>query len=292
MFADAVAQAQKFTFPVLASSRHWNGDVKAGAAAFVVLNTDGWIATAAHIFQTGLQAERDAPEVAALQAKIAAVRADATLRPGFADREVKKLHGTANREWITRHSYWWARDGVTIRDISTLVDADLAIGRLDPVPSDMVAKCPTIKNPSVNMDAGRSLCRLGFPFSQPKVSYDETKDAFELDANWSFFPLDGIFTRTVRTGANTPGGTPISYVETSSAGLRGQSGGPVFDVQGRIWGIQSKTIHIPLGFNPEIEVGGRKVTEHQFINLGWAVHSETLTAVLNELGVGHKLSTD
>jgi Trypsin-like peptidase domain len=292
IFADAVALATRFTYPVVVSYRRWNGAIEAGVAAFVVLNRDGWIVTAAHIFEPGLQVEKDGPKVAALKDQIAAVRADATLRPGFAAREVKRIEATADRTWITNHSYWWSTDGITVRDVTLLTTADIAVARLGSVPANMVAVTPTIKNPAVNMEPGRSLCRLGFPFAMAKTTYDEASDSFNLDARISFFPNDGIFTRTITTTQHTPAGAAIQFVETSTPGLKGQSGGPLFDVNGRVWGIQSSTTTIPLGFNPEIDVGGRKITEHQFISLGRAVHPSTLCAVLNELGVSFEMSAD
>lgn len=69
-------------------------------------------------------------------------------------------------------------------------------------------------------------------------------------------------------------------IETSSPGLRGQSGGPVYDREGRVWGIQSRTIHIPLGFDPTIIIDGVSTVEHQFLNLGIATHARTVLLFL------------
>ena len=49
MFADAYDQVKNFTRPVVVSNRTWDGTVSCAIAAFVVLNDDGWFATAAHI---------------------------------------------------------------------------------------------------------------------------------------------------------------------------------------------------------------------------------------------------
>jgi hypothetical protein len=277
---------------VVASARRWAGQLSTGLAGFVVVTPDGWILTAAHIFELGLQAEKDTPDAAALKAQIDAVRSDPAKRPEVKRRELRRLEGSANRTWITNHSYWWSRPGVNVVDVTLLVDADIAVARLDPVPDDLVASPAVIKNPALGLEPGRSLCRLGFPFSSPTVTYDEQADMFNLAGSISFFPLDGIFTRTINTANSTPGGAPIRFVETSSPGLRGQSGGPVFDLQGRVWGIQSATTHVPLGFNPEIDVNGRKTVVPQFINLGRAVHCETLVAVLRELGIAFTMSPD
>jgi hypothetical protein len=83
---------------------------------------------------------------------------------------------------------------------------------------------------------------------------------------------------------------PLKYVETSSPGLRGQSGGPIFDAHGSIWAIQSQTVHLQLGFSPQVKQGGTQHTEHQFLNVGWGVHAETVLGLLNQLGIEHNVS--
>ena len=73
-------------------------------------------------------------------------------------------------------------------------------------------------------------------------------------------------------------------IETSTPGLRGQSGGPIFDVAGAVCGMQSKTAHLPLGFSPRSK-SRRRVTEHQFLNVGLAVHAETMLEFFDRHGV-------
>ncbi len=78
----------------------------------------------------------------------------------------------------------------------------------------------------------------------------------------------------------------MKFVETSSPGLRGQSGGPIFDVNGHICALQSRTVHHQLGFSPVVKVGHREVNEHQFLNVGIGTHVEEITAFLDK----HKIS--
>ena len=72
-----------------------------------------------------------------------------------------------------------------------------------------------------------------------------------------------------------------SFLETSSPGLRGQSGGPIVDTEGTIWAIQSRTIHLPLGFNAKLEKDGREVEEHQFLNVGMGADAATIKGFLD-----------
>jgi hypothetical protein len=43
-----------------------------------------------------------------------------------------------------------------------------------------------------------------------------------------------------------PANRKVKFIETSTPGLRGQSGGPLFDAKGEIWGIQSRTNFLEL----------------------------------------------
>jgi Trypsin-like peptidase domain len=269
VFADAIQIASGFTFPVAIAHGVWGGHVRAEAAAFIVLNSDGWIVTASHVFNTAPKADQDRLKVQPLQDEIDKIQSDTTLLP----------------------KYWWARNGVTIRDLTLVPDVDLAIGRLDPFDSTSVSTYPTLKNPALNFNPGRSLCRLGFPFHDITATFDPATSGFSMNTSFIFFSLDGIFTRTLEDSARE-GKYPIKLIETSSSGLMGQSWGPIFDTRGRVWGIQSQTRHIPLGFDVEVQIGGRKVIEHQVINLGDGVHAETLAAVLTDLGVHFEMSTD
>ena len=79
----------------------------------------------------------------------------------------------------------------------------------------------------------------------------------------------------------------IHILETSSAGLRGQSGGPIFDTDALVWAIQSKTQSLALGFAPKIKLqGGKEITEHQFMHVGWGVHVSHARELLDK----HKVS--
>jgi hypothetical protein len=105
------------------------------------------------------------------------------------------------------------------------------------------------------------------------------------------FPIDGIFTR-IREVVITPNSPPyrILLVETSTPGLRGQSGGATFDTKGTVWAIQTRTIHVPLGFDPPVPGGKAGEKEHQFLNLGQGVHPETMFHLFNKNKIDFKVS--
>jgi hypothetical protein len=52
MFRDAYEKARAFTRPVVQFGLTVEGKCTAGAAAFVVVNSDGWFVTAAHVIKS------------------------------------------------------------------------------------------------------------------------------------------------------------------------------------------------------------------------------------------------
>jgi hypothetical protein len=291
VFSRACAEGNRFTFPVVISSRRWSGRVESGVGCFVLLNDRGWIVTSAHVFAGAQEATNHAPLIGAHQAEAARIEGDAALSPGQRQSSLARHAKGADPSWMTHHSMWWARDGVRLADITVDGDRDLAVGRLEPFAPPAGQPYPVLKKPDVNFEPGRSLVRIGHPFHQIDVTFDPATSAFAINnSQLPKFPLEGIFTRTVLLSQD--GRPPRRYVETSSPGLRGQSGGPLLDAAARIWGIQSRTEHIALGFNPEIEVGGKRQVVPQFINLGWASHVAELIAILDERRIAYALSDD
>ena len=133
-------------------------------------------------------------------------------------------------------------------------------------------------------EQGQSVCKLGYAF--PEYSYYEYKDdniVFKKDmvSNFPLFPMDGIVTRHVIDENNV-----MSMFETSTPGLRGQSGGPVFSPEGIVYGIQTLTKHIDLNFDVDTEVkrgvDNKRVTFTPFINLGVCVSSKEVIKFLDE----------
>ena len=74
----------------------------------------------------------------------------------------------------------------------------------------------------------------------------------------------------------------LAWLETSSPGLKGQNGGPIFDTDGNIYVVLSKNLTMAVGFNGEIEINGTKVEENQFINVGIDVHARTRVHLLKK----------
>ncbi|MNR46134.1 hypothetical protein D3C85_1650630 [compost metagenome] len=67
----------------------------------------------------------------------------------------------------------------------------------------------------------------------------------------------------------------------STPGLRGQSGGPLFDTNGIVCGMQSVTVQYHMGFDEqkiEIISKGKKTNtiNHSFLNVGRCIHVDAI----------------
>jgi hypothetical protein len=287
MFAKACRRAFHFTRPIVISRRGGDKKCSVSIGAYVVLNREGWIVTAYHIVDYLIKLGQSKAAFDEFLRRRAAVKA----LPAKQRKRQKRLKPEpgSTRAW----SAWWGWDGVSIEDIHLLPPADLAVCRLEPFDPSWLGKYPRLKNPRKALKPGTSLCRLGYPLHHIEPIYEEATANFRLPAGTTplpFFPIEGIFTRQAMVAGEQTREYPLAFLETSSPGLRGQSGGPIFDRRGTVWAIQSHTAHHPLGFAPPVVEEGAQRKEHQFLNVGLGVHPETLVGFLRECGIEHKLS--
>ena len=284
MFTRAYGLASQYTHPIVVSARRWDGRVECAVGAFVVLDEDGWILTAAHLLEPATLHAAHQAEIAEHKRRMQEIGVGEGTPKGRAKR-VRSLG--ANPDWVRNYSLWPGWDGRGVAEFHVLPGADLALGRLDPFDASLVQAYPVFPEPREILP-GMSVCKLGYPFHSVSTTFDEAADAFVF-AEGAFpmpqFALEGMVTR-IRSGGRTPDGSvEISFLETSTPGLRGHSGGPIFDVEGRLCGIQVHTVHYPLGFSPVVEQGGRRLEEHQFLNVGVGVHAATILPFLAQHGV-------
>lgn len=283
MFANAVTLAAEFTRPVLISTRQESGKIETSCGTCILLNSDGWILTAGHVVGPLLKWHQDRPKYEAYRAARDVVNADASLSKGKKKDKIKALK--CNREWVTHISYWWGDDGISGGTYHVNGPADLAVVRLQNCKFSNDQKFAKFGNPAIELPKGRSLCKLGFPFHEFKTDFDEATGKFLIKELPPLvrYPLDGIVTRY--NLVQSPDGSQAKFVEMSTPGLKGQSGGPWFDVEGTVWGVQSRTHSLALGFSPEIQTKSKKVAEHQFLNSGVAAYISDIAGFLDEHAV-------
>ena len=295
MFSKAVPVAAGFTRPMVISSRTTQGACSSTIGAYVVVNREGWILTAGHLLDIVRQHQESARRYQGYRGNVVEFHRDVAADKRFRKRGVRTFHRPGASS-VRNHSVWWGVDGARLVEARLAPAADLALGRIEPFDPASVPRFPVFKDPSHGYEPGRSLCKLGFPLHHIEPEYDEKTDTFRLPEGsvpLPAFPLEGMFTRVVHTRAPGGGGEgePGPFIETSTPTLIGQMGGPVFDAEAVVWGIQSHTMHHPLGFHPQVPGGPPGQVEHQFLNTGLAVHASVIRGLLDAEGIDHQRET-
>ncbi len=268
LFTQAIEIATKFTNPFVGLRRRADGEVFTTMAAFIVVNAAGWVLTSGHVVEEILSrrnadAASDSPDTRRVIA-----HSEIWAVPGFMTSPPRIA------EWHVSHI------------------ADVGICRLEGFDSESIGAFPILRDTSIDpIDQGMSVCRLGFPFCDVPATYREEAAEFVLDER-AFpvprFALDGIVARFNRR-VTEDGASSALFIETSTPGLRGQSGGPLLDRSGRVCGLQSHTTHVDLGFDAHYSNDSGLVTERQFLNVGAATHVDEIRALMDEAGVKYRL---
>lgn len=278
MFVDACAKAIDYVKPLIESIRTYDGKVSSFASTFIILNSDGWFITAGHVFDKFIRYQKDIKKI----------------------NEVEELKGKGiepeplNPNYITNQSFWWGWDGVSFTDAFIHRQLDLCIGKLVNFNPSWVSEYPVLGDPSKTR-RGMSLCRLGYPLLQFDTEFDSERKTFRIpkvSAEDCIFPNECICTRFVNKGRSYDNVVDLKYVETSSPGLRGQSGGPILDKNGFIRAMQVETNCISLDFHPTIEYNGSTVVESQFLNVGLGVDVRVIRELLDSKHIRYAAEGD
>ncbi|WP_400240535.1 serine protease [Methanomethylophilus alvi] len=290
MFAKACERVYKFTRPLIISTRTVDGTVSSSCGTFIIINPEGWILTAGHLFDSFVKYQQDMKKIKEVE-EINARKASMAVPGAMTLSDTIQL----DPKWITNHSFWWGGDGLRITSVYVNREIDIALAKLDGFRPDMVQEYPIFRDPDT-MRPGTSICRTGFPFANIATDFDEGSKSFRIRNGvlpLPFFPNDGIHTRNVlKQNKSKEGNYDMLYVETSTPGLKGQSGGPIFDTNGHIYAMQVQTNHIPLGFHPISEYDGKSIVENQFLNVGIGVHGKLLQQIMRDHHISFKVEGD
>lgn len=148
---------------------------------------------------------------------------------------------------------------------------------------------PIFPTDTTGLKQGKFLCRLGFPFAEfTNFAYNQETNSIDWTTTGReytpIFPLEGMLTRHLLDGKGA-----IVGFELSTPGLNGQSGGPAFDSDGIVWGMQSSTNHLDLNFDVNVEVmrkGQKKlVRDSAFLHVGHCVHVDILKEFMRQNNV-------
>lgn len=282
MFKNAYEVSKKFTLPMIVSVRYYDKTVEGGLGAFVIINDEGWLMTAAHNLLPFFVFDQSQKEIKEYDKKVDEINSNKQIKVSQRKALARKMK--PNPKWVTAFSIDFLGLGqVNILENHIYPEHDIAFLRVESTLLKNFTDYPKIIDPEL-IKYGTSLLKMGFPFTQVSPTFDEKTNLFEIKDLDSipFFPIEGIYTRDMYSGKTQDESMDILFLETSSPGLKGQSGGPICDTEGNIYAIQSQNITMPMGFKGTVNEGKKTTESDQFLNLGIGVHPRTIGTLLNK----------
>lgn len=298
MFVKGIEIATKFTRSIRSILRNYgSNEVMPGCSTCIIVNDEGWVLTCKHVTD-GLIKHANG-----INNKYAQFKSELARLPVMSNSKKRKAVDALEKKYgysrSTPCTIQIKNSLDNIVDQSTKITfiecgyADLALLKFEGFNQVLCNSFPVFKDNSAELKQGLSLCRLGYPYPEfTNFQYNAQTDDIEWTntgkAESPLFPIDGILTRHVADA-----GGQIIGLEISTPGLRGQSGGPLFDRDGVVCGLQSSTNCLPLGFdqvNREVMVDGKKkkVSNYPFLHLGVCVHVDVIKRFMDENGVKYQ----
>jgi hypothetical protein len=290
MFADAIEKVGGFTRPIKFISRIYKDNViSPGCATMFFVNDEGWALTCKHVANQIIAADKANQRYAGFKASMAEIAGSPKAKALSRGLEQKYELGPKKLAQM-KVQFPDCVEGAGPIDIKVHPeDYDVALLHFRDYKRTIYHGHAVFAKDASKIRPGDYLVRLGFPFPEfNDFGYDQDHD----DIIWTSgravtprFPIDGMYTRGV---ANKDG--KLIGIELSTPGLRGQSGGPLFDENGVIYGMQSLTKQLHLGFdmiNEQMTINGRQQTinNQPFLHVGHAVHLDVLKEFMDQNGV-------
>jgi hypothetical protein len=292
MYVDAIEHVDKFTRPIHNIFRTYESEIiQAGAVTLFFVNSDGWALTCRHVADQLIASEHINKRYSDFKHEIRELSGKKKLRK--IRKELEKKYGFKKGITIEiRNRFINCIEGPLNSTILRHSKADIALIRFENYTRLLCEEFPIFASDSSSLKPGKMLCRLGYAFAEfTNFEYNHDLDQISWTQTGKSitprFPIEGMVTRRLLDDQ----GKVLGF-EMSTPGLRGQSGGPVFDSKGVIWGLQAMTKHLDLDFdiNQEVLRQGqiKRVHDHAFLHVGGCIHIEIIKNFLRENNVSFK----
>ncbi len=288
MFADAIEKVGDYTRPLIYIFRNYGETVvSSGSATMFFVNEDGCAVTCRRVAETILASHKANAKYFEFKKEKSLIvndkkRAEAIKR---LEKEFEYKKGvTVNMKC----NFMGCVYPVTEITCHVHKKHDLAIVQFKGYENRMYHSHAVFADSADSVRPGDMLCRIGFPFPEiANTIYNGIADDIEWGDPGGIsaprFPLDGMVTRHIARNGEVCG------IELSTPGLKGQCGGPLFDRNGVVYGMQCETRRFNLGYR--FDKSGSPVNsanaegEQAFLNLGHCVSAEVIKSFLKENGV-------
>lgn len=247
MFANAIENVGKYTRPLVYIYRNYSETVvKPGSATMFFVNGEGCAVTCRRAAETILSSH-------AVNGKYLQFKNEKANLPNDKDKKhrIKELEAKYGyKKGITVNIRCNFKGYVyPVKEITCHIHKyyDLAIVIFKGFEKRMYDGFAVFADNANTVRPGDNLCRIGFPLPEHiNAIYNGLSDDIEwseIDGlNTPRFPLNGMVTRHVANDGKLHG------FELSTPGFKGQNGGPLFDTNGIVYGMQQDVRKLDTGY--------------------------------------------
>ncbi len=289
MFKESIETVSRFTRAIHSITRNFSSNkIIPGAATLFFVNEEGFAVTCRHVAEILVNAD-------AINQRYATFRTerDMLLREENASEKLVAMQArhqfNKNTTIQLKHRFIDCVDQLSGFTVHLHPTYDIAIVKFNDYTKLCYQEHAVFVNQHSSPGQGDFLCRLGYPFPEfSNFRFNDTRDDIEWTsegiAHSPRFPIEGMVTRFLADQQQVFG------IEMSTPGLKGQSGGPLFNSKGFVCGMQFATSHFHLGFDivdKEIifNTEPRIVSDYSFLHLGQCVHADIIKSFLREKSV-------
>ncbi|MBN2605277.1 MAG: trypsin-like peptidase domain-containing protein [Bacilli bacterium] len=291
MYVNAHKVIEEFTRPIKLISRKLNStEVIPNCATGLIVNDEGWFLTCKHVGELMILNNQINSNYNNYRNELIAIENIKNLKSNQRKNLIKNLNKkyNYNSEKTIQIKYNIGKWVTGLVDFKWFAHPTLDIMLFKPnfTGSLNCTKFPIFFSGEVMV--GKSLCKTGFPFSSfTNFQYDLATDDIQFNSSDTrgavYFALDGIVSKRFEdTNGN------ITSFQMGSPGIKGQSGGPIFNSNGIIYGIQYATIILDLDFKStkKIKLKGKDIEkeENAFMYAGLGVASTEVIKYMDLVG--------
>jgi hypothetical protein len=289
MFENSIEEVAAYTRPVHSILRTYGGkQIIPGAATLFFVNDEGYAVTCKHVIDLLASSQKVNETYFEFKQEREKIPRDGKYKISLKGLEMKYKYNPETVVQI-KNTFVDCVDSMSGFTWHVHPKYDLAILKFnDYTTLKYTGQAKFLKDPTT-IRQGQLLCRLGYPFPEfTNFRYNEPADDIEWTNSGNpgspRFPTEGMVTRFLMEE------NKLSGIELSTPGLKGQSGGPLFNHDGVVYGMQFSTKHLHLGFDivdKEILADNKikKVSDYSFIHLGQCIHVDIIKSFLAEYNI-------